>query len=75
MRFPNKNNSFSDSIVAKFPTVLSVLKNGDISVSELYRSVKGATEDIGEFVDILDCLYALGKVEFIAETRSLRYVG
>jgi len=75
MRFPSKNTSFSDSIIAKFPIVLGVLERADVSASELYRAVKDTTEDIGEFIEILDCLYALGKLELNAETRSLHYVG
>lgn len=75
MRFPSKNTSYNDSILAKFPVVISMLGNGDKSVSELYTSVKDITEDIGEFVEILNCLYALGKLEFNEETRFIHYVG
>jgi hypothetical protein len=75
MRFPSKNTSYSESVIVKFPAVLGVLECADMTVSELYRSVKDTTEDIGEFIEILDCLYALGKLELNAETRSLHYVG
>ncbi|HOT60247.1 MAG TPA: hypothetical protein PLJ83_11360 [Spirochaetales bacterium] len=75
MRFPSKNTSFSESIIAKFPMILDALEDNDISVSELFKSVKYGIEDVGEFIEILDCLYALGKVELNAETRCLYYVG
>ena len=75
MRFPSKNTSFSNSIIAKFPTVLSALEQNDMSASALYKAVEDTTEDIGEFIEILDCLYALGKLELNAETRFLHYVG
>jgi hypothetical protein len=75
MRFPSKNTSFSESIIAKFPVVLGALEHRDISASELFRAVRNETEDIGEFIEILDCLFALGKLELNAETRSLHYVG
>lgn len=75
MRFPSKNTSYSESIIAKFPAVLGILERADVTASELYRAVKDTTEDIGEFIEILDCLYALGKLELNAETRSLHYVG
>jgi hypothetical protein len=75
MRFPSKNTSFSESIIAKFPIVLGALGHRDISASELFKAVRNETEDIGEFIEILDCLFALGKLELNAETRSLHYVG
>lgn len=75
MRFPSKNTGFSESIIAKFPIILSVLERGDISASDLFKVVKNETEDIGEFIEILDCLYALGKLELNTETRLLHYVG
>jgi len=55
--------------------ILDALEDNDISVSELFKSVKYGIEDVGEFIEILDCLYALGKVELNAETRCLYYVG
>ena len=75
MLLPSKNTSFSDSIIAKFSIVLSGLMHSDMTASELFRNAKDATEDIGEFIKILDCLYALGKLELNAETRYLHYVG
>jgi len=75
MHFPSKNTSFNDSIIAKFPTVLNALEQEDMTTSALYYAVKDTTEDVGEFIEILDCLYALGKIELNAETRFLHYVG
>jgi len=74
MRLPNKVNSFNESVISRFPAVLSALEQGDRSPSALYTSVSKVIADINEFIDILDCLYALGKLEFNAETRSLYYV-
>jgi hypothetical protein len=74
VRFPSKNTRFADSIIAKFPAVLGTLQNGEMPVAELYKTVRHITEDLGEFIQVLDCLYALGKLELNAETRSLRIV-
>jgi len=75
MRFPSKNTSLRESIVAKFPMVLDTLKKNDMSASKLFRVFKNRIEDIGEFIEILDCLYALGKLELNSETKFLHYVG
>jgi len=75
MRLPNKIISYDESILAKFPIVLNAVEKSDISVYVLFSKLKEAFEDIGEFIKVLDCLYALGTLELEAETRLLRYVG
>ncbi len=64
MRFPSKATPYKDSSIAKFPSVLSLLSKTDMSPNEMYSKLsKSKVRDIGEFVDILDCLYAMGKLE------------
>ena len=74
MRLPSKVTSYRNSIIAKFPSVLALLAKESIPPSVLYKKVKSQVEDVGEFVDILDCLYALGKIELDEERGVLRYV-
>lgn len=75
MRLPNKINRLNESIISKYPVILRVLEQGDLSVSALYNAVRNKTDDVGDFMEIIDCLYALGKIEYSEETRLLRYVG
>ncbi len=75
MKFPSKVTSYQSSILAKFPIVLSFLETEDMKPDSLYKKVKSKVSDIGEFLEILDCLYALGKVELCEETGLLHYVG
>lgn len=65
MRLPNKVTPYGDSILAKFPVVLAVLQAEDLSPSELYKKVKSKVDGAAELVEILDCLYVLGKVELL----------
>ena len=74
MRLPNKINSFNESIISKFTLVLGALEHGDMMVSELYNVTRNATDDVGDFLEVLDCLYALGRIEYNTETRLLHYV-
>ena len=62
MKFPSKVTPYKESIIAKFSVVLDKLEKKDMSPSELYKSVKRQVTDIREFMDIMDCLYALKKV-------------
>lgn len=73
MKFPTKVTPYKESIIAKFPVVLGKLEKKDMSPSELYKSIKSRVTAIGEFMDILDCLYALKKIELNGEV--IHYVG
>lgn len=74
MRFPSKVTPYKESILAKFPAVLSHLQYEDMTPSDLYKKVKSKVEDVGEFLEILDCLYALGKIELLTNEEVLHYV-
>lgn len=64
---------YKESIIAKFPMVLEKLEKKDMSPGELYKSAKNKVTDIREFMDIMDWLYALNKIELDGEV--VRYVG
>lgn len=74
MRLPNKVITYKESTLAKFPMVLSLLKEGDMTPGTLYSKMKSKVEDIGEYMEVLDCLYALGKIELIEHLGVLHYV-
>lgn len=74
MKIPSKVTPYKESTIAKFPIVLSFLEKGDISPSELYTKLKkGKVECVMEYVEVLDCLYAMNKIELRGEL--LHYVG
>lgn len=74
MRFPSKVTPFQDSILAKFPVLLSYLVERDLKPKDLYTKVKNIVSDVGEYLEILDCLFALDKIEFNRERGTLQYV-
>lgn len=61
MNFPDKVTCYSDSILAAFPKVLSVLQKKNLPVFVLYKKV--GTMNIVDFMEVLDCLYAMKKIE------------
>ena len=63
MLLPNKLFSYNESVSSHFPRVLSIL-NQPLSVKELYLRVMPIISDPIEFIQLLDCLYALGKIDF-----------
>ena len=74
MLLPNKLIPYDQSILSKLPIILKELDNHPIPVHELYKRVIKKMSGVNEFIDALDCLYALGKIEFDEKEETLRYV-
>ena len=54
--------------------MLSVLEEKPMRVSELYKKMNDYVESVNDFIEILDFLYALGKIELDGEEGVLKYV-
>lgn len=74
MRLPSKITSYSESVISKFPAVLSVLQDADTGVLALYAATTKHFSSIEEFMDTLDCLFALQRSRYDAEREVLCYV-
>jgi len=74
MRLPNRVTPYRKSTLAKFPVVLSALQEWESSPQVLYARVKRKDFSITDFIEVLDCLFLLGKIEFIPGGEVLRYV-
>ena len=74
MLFPNKLFTYSESVISKFPIILCELSE-PIAPIELYKRVSDRLTGVSEYLDALDCLYALRKIEFDEEEGVLHYVG
>ncbi len=71
MRLPSKITPYRDSSLAKFSVVLEQLVKSD-KLEVLFKQLKNIT--LKEYIEILDCLFALSKIDYNKETRSLVYV-
>ncbi len=74
MKLPSKITSYKESVLSKFSPILDVLQNGDIGVFSLYETTEKFFYNIEEFIDTLDCLFALHKIIYDAERGVLHYV-
>ena len=74
MRMPSKVNSFSDSVIALFAPILEKLEKRDMAPHDLLIATRTKVSEISIFLDALDCLYKLGKIEIPEGTEVLRYV-
>lgn len=73
MQLPNKVTSYKFSILSRFPIVLSILEEESLSPERLYSKVKNKI-DINEFLEVLDCLFVLGRIDFDNDLMELSYV-
>lgn len=74
MLFPNKLFSYRESIISKFPIALNELQDGPMTVSELYKVLNKHVSGVSEFLDLMDCLYAMNAIELDEEEGVLRCV-
>lgn len=72
MKLPGKTTPYKSSIFVLFPGILTSLKEKTMTVSELYMSFPKL--ELGDYINALDCLYALGKIEIDSEKGTLYYV-
>ena len=71
MKLPNKIVSYKESMLYKLPIILGVLNKNRISISELYMKISMEFDNINEFIDALDCLFALVKIQYDEEREEL----
>ncbi len=74
MKLPSKAISYNESILSKLPLLLGIIKKGDIQLKTLYLLTRKSFDDIEEYIDTLDCLYALKVIQFKEESGVLHYV-
>lgn len=74
MKLPNKVTSYQESVLGKLNVLLDILSVRDSSLIELYFNTKQYFSDMSEFIDTVDCLFALNKLEYNEDSGVLHYV-
>ncbi len=74
MKLPNKIVCYDESVLSKLTPILSILVNGDITLIALYNQTKNLYRNFEEYIDVLDCLFALKKITYLSNEGVLRYV-
>ena len=72
MLLPNKTISYNESVLMLFPLILHTIEDSpEISVRDLYNSIKAHCNSVIQFTQSMDCLFALGRIDFSAGTGGL----
>ncbi len=71
---PNKIVSIADSLIWKLPYILDIVKQGEVTVDNLFSSVSHRFEDASEFILCMDTLYLLDRIEYDEKYEVIKYV-
>lgn len=63
MLLPDKIIRYKKSVISKFVPILEILKERSENARELYEQTKVHFSKVSEFIQTLDALYALGKID------------
>ena len=74
MKLPNKIVCYDESVLSKLTPILNILVNGNITLIALYNQTKNLYKNVEEYIDVLDCLFALKKITYLSNEGVLRYV-
>ena len=74
MKLPSKITSYSESVLSKLPILLELLQKSDIGVFSLYSMTEKHFNSIEEYLDTLDCLFALHRIRYDNDQEVLCYV-
>ncbi len=74
MLFPNKIINYEESVLGKIVPVLTELKKHDMTIIELFIKTEKQFVDVFEFINVLDCLFALQKINYSNKEGVLHYV-
>lgn len=72
MLLPDKMIKYKESVLARFVPVLTFLhSNSPIIPERLYAETKNSFTSLSEFIQTLDALYALGKIDIDNSTGEI----
>ena len=73
MLLPDKMIRYNESVISKFvPVLQAMVLNERIFPEQLYKNVKSHFSSLSEFIQTLDALYALGKVDIDNVTGEIK---
>ena len=74
MQLPNKITKYEESIFPTMTSILETIEKEPINIDQLYVKVRFKANGVQNFIDALDSLYPLKKID-INEGGQIYYVG
>ena len=73
MRFPNKLFQYKETVICDCSVIMETLE-GETSVLDLYKVCRNKCNSIQGFLDALDVLYAMNKIDYDKSARRINNV-
>jgi len=70
MRFPNKLFQYKETVIYDCSVIMEVLDD-ETSVLNLYKACRNKCNNVQGFLDALDVLYAINKIDYDKNTRRI----
>lgn len=74
MKLPSKIISYNESIIGKFSIILDIVCLKEINIYDLFNDVKKRFNNIEEYLQALEVLYLLNKIEIYSDSEVIKYV-
>lgn len=74
MKLPSKTTPYERSIIPYFSRIAAILSTGEADPMRLFDQIEWKDKVIHDYLDALDCMFALGKIE-LTEGGLLRNAG
>ena len=74
MKMPSKVTDYKESTLASLTKIMKKLNEQAMNPQDLYKRTRRCFDDVGEFVEALDCLFILNRIYIDEETGVISSV-
>lgn len=71
---PSKVTDYKESTLVSLPKIMKKLNEQAMNPQDLYKRTRRCFDDVGEFVEALDCLFILNRIYIDEETGVISSV-
>ena len=74
MIFPSRATSYKSSVIPKMVITMNFLSQNNYKPDKLFQLMENNVTDVGEFLDVMDCLYLLGEIDITSNGEVTSFV-
>ena len=74
MKMPSKVTDYKESTLESLPKIMKKLNEQAMNPQDLYKRTRRSFDDVGAFVEALDCLFILNRIRIDEETGVISSV-
>lgn len=74
MQVPSKLFSYEESIFSKFPVILRLVEKEPLPIKEIYSQTSKHFKSPADFIECLDALFTISKINYDENNEVIIYV-